>query len=62
MENYVEIFGNIMRKKVRIMRKRCQIMRKFLKLIVRGLNKVVFLAFSNIKNTREGLTENLTPS
>ena len=33
MENYAEIFGNIMRKKVRIMRKRHQIMRKFLKLI-----------------------------
>ena len=33
MENYAEIFGNIMRKKVRIMRKRRQIMRKFLKLI-----------------------------
>ena len=29
-ENYAEIFGNIMRKKVTIMRKRHQIMRKFL--------------------------------
>ena len=33
MENYAEIFGNIMRKKVTIMRKRRQIMRKFVKLI-----------------------------
>ena len=31
MENYVENFGNIMRKKVTITRKRRQIMRKFLK-------------------------------
>ena len=31
MENYAEIFGNIMQKKVTIMRNlRCQIMRKFL--------------------------------
>ena len=30
MENYAEIFGNIMRKKLTIMRKRRQIMRKFL--------------------------------
>ena len=33
MENYAEIFGNIMRTKVMIMWKRRQIMRKFLKLI-----------------------------
>ena len=33
MENYAEIWGNIMRKKVTIMQKRRQIMRKFLKLI-----------------------------
>ena len=33
MENYAEIFGQIMRKRVSIMRKKCQIMRKFLKLI-----------------------------
>ena len=32
MENYTEIFGNFMRKKVTIMRKRRQIMQKFLKL------------------------------
>ena len=31
MENYAEIFGNIMQKKERITRKRHQIMRKFLK-------------------------------
>ena len=31
MENYAEIFGNIMRTKVTIMRKRRQIMGKFLK-------------------------------
>ena len=42
MENTVEIFGNIMRKKVMIMQKRQQIMRKFLN------NKVVPLAFSNV--------------
>ena len=33
VENYAEIFGNIMRKKAKIMWKRRQIMRKFLKLI-----------------------------
>ena len=33
MENYAEIFINIMRKNVMIMQKRCQIMQKFLKLI-----------------------------
>ena len=33
MENYVEIFCNIMRKKGTIMQKRRQIMRKFLKLL-----------------------------
>ena len=33
MENYVKIFGNIMRKRVTIMQKKCQIMQKFLKLI-----------------------------
>ena len=33
MENYAEIFGNIMRKKVTIMWKRCQIMQKFVKLM-----------------------------
>ena len=33
MENYAEIFGNIMQKKVTIMRKRRQIMQKFLTLI-----------------------------
>ena len=42
MENYAEIFGNIMQKKVTIMQKRRQIMRKFL------INKVVPLAFSNV--------------
>ena len=42
MENYAEIFGNIMQKKVTIMQKRHQIMRKFL------INKVVPLAFSNV--------------
>ena len=34
MENYAEIFCNIMWKKMTIMRKRQQIMRKFLKIIV----------------------------
>ena len=43
MENYAEIFGNIMRKKVTIMRKRCQIMQKFLKLI--KLSPWLFLAY-----------------
>ena len=33
MENYAEIFSNIMWKKVKIMQKRRQIMRKILKLI-----------------------------
>ena len=33
MENYAEIFGNIMQKKVTILWKRRQIMQKFLKLI-----------------------------
>ena len=33
IENYAEIFSNIMWKKVPIMQKRCQIMQKFLKLI-----------------------------
>ena len=33
MENYAEIFGSIVQKKVMIMWKRRQIMRKFLKLI-----------------------------
>ena len=33
MENYAEIFSQIMRKRVSIMRKKSQIMRKFLKLI-----------------------------
>ena len=33
MENYAEILGNIMQKKVTIMRKRHQIMRKFVKFI-----------------------------
>ena len=33
MENYAEIFGQIMWKRVPIMQKKCQIMRKFLKLI-----------------------------
>ena len=45
-ENYAEIFGNIMRKKVTIMRKRRQIMRKFLQ-----FNKVASMAFSNVQNT-----------
>ena len=42
-ENYAEIFGNIMRKKVTIMWKRRQIMRKFLQ-----FNNVAPMAFSNI--------------
>ena len=46
-ENYAEIFGNIMRKKVTIMWKRRQIMRKFLQ-----FNNVAPMAFSNISNTR----------
>ena len=50
MENCVEIFGNIMRKKVAIMRKRRQIMRKFLKLIryklhVNFLPRILFNIF-----------------
>ena len=46
MENYVEIFGKIMRTNLTIMRKRRQIMRKFLK-----FNKTVPLAFFNVQNT-----------
>ena len=42
-ENYAEIFGNIMRKKVTIMRKRRQIMRKFLQ-----FNKNAPMAFSKV--------------
>ena len=42
-ENYAEIFGNIMRKKVTIMWKRRQIMRKFLQ-----FNNVAPMAFSSI--------------
>ena len=44
MENYAEIFGNIMRKKVAIMRKKSQIMRKFPKLM-----KLFPLFFQRIK-------------
>ena len=33
MENFAEMFGQIMRKRVSIMQKKCQIIRKFLKLI-----------------------------
>ena len=43
MENYAEISGNIMRRKVTIMQKRWQIMRKFLKII-----KLFPWLFSNV--------------
>ena len=44
MENYAEILGNIMRKKVTIMRKRRQIIYAE----ICKINEVVPLAFSNV--------------
>ena len=43
MENYADILGNIMQKKVTIMQKRHQIYAEISK-----INKIVPLAFSNI--------------